>query len=283
MPRQILVSLVLSVLPWLGCTSPPDPFPPTTAPLVELWTNDLPAFGVFVPSAQPQRDADGDRLPPVYTREGAERLARDPLLDYLFLNLEGDYDATAVDALVAGLATVSPPERPALLVRIPSIERDGEQAARERVRDALGRGADGIVLPHVRNAEEARIAVRFFEEAEADVWSPANPDGRIIAMLMIEDPNALETAQAIADTPGYSMLSCGIGSLTAALGGDRDAGEAGADVVRHHAARVGLPSMMTANPANMLDRLNQGYRALLLQMGDETVDAIRLGRRMAGR
>jgi 2-keto-3-deoxy-L-rhamnonate aldolase RhmA len=236
-----------------------------------------------VPSAQPQRDADGDRLPPVYTREGAERLARDPLLDYLFLNLEGDYDATAVDALVAGLATVSPPERPALLVRIPSIERDGEQAARERVRDALGRGADGIVLPHVRNAEEARIAVRFFEEAEADVWSPANPDGRIIAMLMIEDPNALETAQAIADTPGYSMLSCGIGSLTAALGGDRDAGEAGADVVRHHAARVGLPSMMTANPANMLDRLNQGYRALLLQMGDETVDAIRLGRRMAGR
>ena len=61
------------------------------------------------------------------------------------------------------------------------------------------------------------------------------------------------------------------------------AGEAGAEVVRHYAARVGLPSMMTANPANILDRLNQGYRALLLQMGDETLDAIRLGRGMAGR
>ncbi len=283
MPRQLLVSMAPSGAAWLGCTSSPAPSPHTAIPLVELWANDLPAFGIFVPSEQPRRDTDGGRLPPVYTREGAERLARNPLLDHLFLNLEGAYDAAAVDALVAGLATVSPTERPALLVRIPPIEQDGEQAARERVRDALGRGADGLVLPHIRDAEEARIAVRFFEEAGADVWSPANPDGRIIAMLMIEDPDALETAQAIADTPGYSVLSCGIGSLTAALGGDRDAGEAGAEVVRHYAARVGLPSMMTANPANILDRLNQGYRALLLQMGDETLDAIRLGRGMAGR
>ena len=45
-------------------------------------------------------------------------------------------------------------------------------------------------------------------------------------MLMIEDPGALAEAAQIADVPGYSVLACGIGSLSQALG-DRAAGEAG--------------------------------------------------------
>ena len=53
----------------------------------------------------------------------------------------------------------------------------------------------------------------FFEEAGADVWSPSNPDGTVIAMLMIEDPGALAAVAEIADVPGYSVLACGIGSL----------------------------------------------------------------------
>ena len=275
--------LTLAVLVGVACTAPDEVAPRDATPLIALWASDAHAFGVFVPSEQPPQDADGNRLPPLYTIDGAERLARDPLLDYLFLNLEGDYDPAAVETLVAGLARISLAERPTLLVRIPSIERDGEQAARARVRDALTRGADGIVLPHVRTPEEARVAVRFFAEADADVWSPANPDGRVIAMLMIEDPGALETARAIADTPGYSVLSCGVGTLTGALDGDREAGEAGAEAVLGHAIRVGLPSMMTANRANMVHRIEQGYLGLLLQMGDDTAETIQLGRTTAGR
>ena len=273
-------------LVWLATgasTAPQRGVPQAASPLVELWANGVPAFGVFVPSEQPRRDADGNRLPPLYTREGAERLARNPLLDYLFLNLESAYDGAAIDALVAGLATVDATRRPTLLVRIPPIERDGEPAARERVHDALARGAGGIVIPHVRNPSEARIAVRFFEEAGADVWSPQNPNGRVIAMLMIEDPRALEAAQAIADTPGYSILSCGIGSLTGALGGDREAGEAAAEVVLGQATRVGMPSMMTANRSNIVHRIDQGYLGILLQMGEDTADLIRVGRTAAGR
>lgn len=283
MPLRILAVLVVPCLIAVAATRPAGATRQTPTPLIELWARGLPAFGVFVPSEQPRRDADGNRLPPLYTSEGAEQLARTPLLDYLFLNLEGEYDGAVVDALVAGLARVSADERPTLLVRVPPIERDGEAAAREHVRDALARGADGIVLPHIRSPEEARVAVRFFAEAGADVWSPSNPDGRIIAMLMIEDPGALEAAEAIADVPGYSLLSCGIGSLTGALGGDRDAGEAGAEVVLGHATRVGMPSMMTANRENILHRVEQGYLGLLLQMGDDTHEIIRLGRAAAGR
>ena len=283
MPRLTLAVLALTWLTGVACASPDDAPPLVTTPLIELWARDVPAFGVFVPSEQPRRDADGNRLPPHYTLDGAERLGRDPLLDYLFLNLEGAYDAPAVDTLVAGLARVSAEERPTLLVRIPPIEREGEQAARARVHDALTRGADGIVLPHIRSPEEARVAVRFFEEAEADVWSPANPNGRIIAMLMIEDPGALEAAEAIAETPGYSVLSCGIGSLTGALGDDRDAGETAAEVILGHATRVGMPSMMTANRANLAHRIDQGYLGLLLPMDDDTAATIRFGRTTAGR
>ncbi len=282
MPR-ILAVLALAWLTGVACTAPPRAARQAATPLIDVWTRGLAAFGVFVPSEQPRRDADGNRRPPHYTIDGAERLGRDPLLDYLFLNLEGAYDAAAVDTLVAGLARVSAEDRPTLLVRIPPIERDGEQAARSRVHDALTRGADGIVLPHIRSPEEARVAVRFFHEAGADVWSPSNPDGRIIAMLMIEDPGALEAAQAIAETPGYSVLSCGIGSLSGALGGDRDAGEAAAEVVLGHATSVGIPSMMTANRANMIHRVEQGYLGLLLQMGDDTAETIQLGRAAAGR
>ena len=283
MDRHTRAVLAIVWFTGVACTSPDEVTPQALTPLIALWASDVPAFGVFVPSEQPRRDADGNRLPPLYTREGAERLARDSLLDYLFLNLEGAYDGAAVDTLVAGLSTVSAGERPTLLVRLPPIERDGEQATRGRVRDALTRGADGIVLPHIRTPAEARVAVRFFEEAGADVWSPANPEGRIIAMLMIEDPSALEAAQPIADTPGYSVLSCGIGSLTGALDGDRAAGEAGAAVVLGHATRVGIPSMMTANRANIVDRLRQGYLGLLLQMDDETAETIQFGRTTADR
>jgi len=191
--------------------------------LIELWTDGVPAFGVFVPSERERgaRSPDGERLPPLYTTEGARRLAENPLLDYLFLDLEGRYDAGAVRDIAAGLAEGDVEKT--LLVRIPPISADGEEAARARIVESLAAGADGIVLPHVRSPEEARLAVTFFEDIGADVWSPTNPDGTVIVMLMIEDAGALGAVQAIADTPGYSVLACGIGSLSAALG-DREEG-----------------------------------------------------------
>lgn len=250
--------------------------------LIADWANGGYAFGVFVPSAGPIADNNGNRLPAVYTAEAARALARNELLDYVFLNLERSYDVSAVDALVDGLSSASREERPTLLVRIPSIERDGEERTRQRIEEALTHGADGIVVPHIRNPDEARLAVSFFEDIDADVWSPANPDGRIISMLMIEDRGALLAAEEIANTPGYSLLACGIGSLGGDLG-DRQAAEAGCLEVLSHATRLGLPSMMTANRQNLRQRIDQGYRGILLQMGDALGDLVRIGRETTGR
>jgi len=250
--------------------------------LIADWADGGYAFGIFVPSAGPMRDEDGNRLPATYTPEAAAELAQNDLLDYLFLNLEGSYDVASVDALVEGLATVSRDERPTLLVRLPTIERDGEEVTRQRVEEALAHRADGVVLPHIRTPEEARLAVSFFEDIGADVWSPANPDGRIIAMLMIEDGGALAAAAEIAETPGYSVLACGIGSLGGDLG-DRDAAEEGCMEVLGHANRLGMPSMMTASAEILQQRIDQGYRGILLQMGDDLQEIIMAGRAATGR
>ena len=254
------------------------------SPLIRLWQDGRPAFGVFVPNERVpgERAPDGSRLPPLHTEDGARVLARNPLYDFVFLNLEGGFDSAAVAAVARGLGAPDRAGDKALLVRIPPIARDGAEAARERVRASLAAGADGVVLPHVRGADEARQAIGFFEAAGADVWSPVNPEGKVLAMLMIEDPGALAEVEAIADTPGYSILACGIGSLTRALEGDREAAEAGNQEVLAHARRAGLPDMITADAEDVARRIEEGFLALLMS-GPEADEAIRVGRAAAGR
>jgi len=254
--------------------------------LIALWEAETPAFGIFVPSERPfgATDEDGNRLPPLYTVEGARALADNPLLDYLFLNLEGAYDPESVRTLVTGLDEGTTAHRPTLLVRIPTIEDAGEEATRARVAEVLDLGADGVVIPHVRSAEEARLAASFFEEAGADVWSPDNPGGSVIAMLMVEDRGAVAEAEDIAALPGYSVLACGIGSLTRDMGGDREGAEAANLDVLRHATEHGLPDMITANADDIVERIEQGFLGLLLSGPAERYEeAIRIGRAAAGR
>ena len=250
-------------------------------PLLSLWQSGMPAFGVFVPSDRPMRSSDGQFQTPVYSAEGGAIMAANPLLDFVFLNLESLWDLDAVSAIREGLDNAERDSEKALLVRIPPISKDGEQAARERVHAALEAGADGVVMPHVRSEEEARLAVSFFEEVNANVWSPKNPDGTVLAMLMIEDPGALKQVVEIADVPGYSVLACGIGSLSRALG-DREAGEAGNQDVLAQAKRVGLPDMITANDQDVVRRIEEGFLGLLMS-GPDADEHIAVGRAAAGR
>ena len=255
----------------------------STSRLIQLWSAGAPAFGVFVPNERPRGEVapDGSRLPPLYTAEGGASLGENPLLDYLFLNLEGNYDTEAVAAIAEGLGRSDRDGGPSLLVRIPPIERDGLETARARVIESLQLGADGIVIPHVRSAEEARLAVSFFTDAGVSVWSPDNPDGQKLAMIMIEDAGALAAAAEIADTPGYSVLACGIGSLSRDLG-SREAGEAGTQEVLQQSERVGLPNMITANAQDVEQRLEEGFLGLLMS-GPGADEAIRIGRSDSGR
>jgi 2-keto-3-deoxy-L-rhamnonate aldolase RhmA len=283
--KQPTAALVTSAVAVLVCAAPAlvaGARAPHQNAVIDLWMTGKPAFGVYVPNENPGRRGQPPPPGPSYTKTGGQKLAENPLYDYVFLNLEGRYDPSAAAAIAEGLRSPTATSRKTLIVRIPPIDADGPEVAKARIREVLAAGADGVTLPHIRNLGEARLAISFFSDAGADVWSPSNPKGETIAMLMLEDPDAVAQAAAVADLPGYSILACGIGSLTQALGGDRAGAEAGTQKILAEARRAGLADMLTANTRDVEQRVKEGFLALLMQ-GPTADDAIRLGRTAAGR
>jgi hypothetical protein len=114
------------------------------------------------------------------------------------------------------------------------------------------------------------------------VWSPDNPKGDKVLMMMLEDPNAVAQAAEFANLKGYSVLACGIGSLRGALKGDGAAAEAGTKKVLAETKRTRLPNMLTANAKDVEQRIKEGFLGLLMQ-GQGADEAITIGRKVAGR
>lgn len=278
--RLVARALLLAAVPALGAcraggprgedaVAAPEPVPR----LIRLWRDGQPAFGVFVPA---------ERTAPRDTTGGRARLAASPALDFLFLNLEGGYDAAAVDSVVAAVRRAGAPDPPSLLVRIPPISADGADSARARVAYALSAGADGVVIPHVRDTAEARLARSFFDAAGARVWSAEDPDGVHVAMLMLEDPEAVRQAAEVAALPGISVLACGIGSLTRALGGDRTEAERWNQEVLRHARAHRRVDMITAGADDVARRLEEGFLGIVA-VGPDPLEVVQAGRTAAGR
>lgn len=256
--------------------------------VLDLWMAGKPAFGVFVPNeaggagrAGRSADPSAPRPKPLYTKAGGEKLAANPLYDYVFLNLEGNYDPEAIKAIAEGLRAPQASSRKTLIVRIPPFHLD-EAAGAARIKEALSLGADGVTVPHVENIDEANRVLQAFRAAKVNVWSPSNPRGEKIAMLMIEDPGALAQVKQFADLKGVSVLACGIGSMTQALGGDRAKGEEATQQVLAETKRARIPNMLTANSQDVEKRLKEGFLALLMQ-GAQADEAIKIGRAAAGR
>jgi hypothetical protein len=261
-PRPVIFGLSLALL---SSTA--------NAQVLDLWPNGKVAFGVYAPS-------EGERgKPPVYTAEGAAKTAANPLYDFVFLNLEGAYDPAAVKAYGAVLKKAS---KKTLIVRIPPISKDGAEATRARVKEILVAGADGVTIPHIRDLDEAKLALSFFTSAKANVWSPKNPAGTTLAMLMLEDPKAIAQRKEIAELPGLSILACGIGSLTQALGGDRAGAEAGTQQVLAETKRLRLGNMLPATAKDVEQRVKEGFNAVLGN-GPQADEMIKIGRAAAGR
>jgi 2-keto-3-deoxy-L-rhamnonate aldolase RhmA len=250
-------------------------------PIFDLWEHGRPAFGIYAPNENPGPRGEGPRKA-VYTRAGGERLAANSLYDFVFLNLEGAYDAEAIKAMAAGLRASTSAGRKALIVRIPSIDSEGSAVTKRRVKEAFDLGADGVTIPHVTGVEQAIEAIAFFQDARANVWSAANPKGDKIAMLMLEDPAAVAQARKVADLKGYSILACGIGSLAQAMGGDRTGAETGTQQVLAEAKRAKLVNMLTFTAQDAEKRVKEGFLALLTQ-GPNSDEAIKVGRATAGR
>lgn len=260
-------------------------------PLIDLWRNGKPAFGVFVPNEAarpanaggPERGGgQGARMKPLYTEAGGEKLAANALYDYVFLNLEGAYDSASVKSIAEGLrqgATAT--RRVSLIVRVPAFHED-PAAGRARIREVFAAGGDGITFPHVETLDEAKQIVAAAQAEKINVWSPANPSGDKLLMIMVEDPAAVAQAAEFVNLKGYSILACGIGSLRQALKGDSAGAEAGTQKVLAETKRAKLVNMLTATTQDVEQRVKEGFLGILAQ-GQDADGAIRMGRAAAGR
>lgn len=117
---------------------------------------------------------------------------------------------------------------------LPTLERVSHNAP-EAILDALDRGANGILAPHVRSEAEARALVkacqygaggRGFAGSTRAAWyatrgMPGQLDGavsEVSVVAQIEDVEALDEIDQIAAVEGIDALFIGRADLTVALG-----------------------------------------------------------------
>ena len=151
-----------------------------------------------------------------------EVLALSPL-DALVIDAEhAPFDRAAVDLCIFAARAAGKP----VLVRPPSADP-------AYILQALDGGADGVVIPHIRSAQEAQAAVlacRYRPGGRGYAGSTraasytmlgmaahraATEDVTVIAQ--IEDAEALDEIDAIARTPGIDALFIGRADLTISL------------------------------------------------------------------
>ena len=146
--------------------------------------------------------------------------------DWLFIDMEHnamDVDMATQISVAAQDAGITP------LVRVPGFEH--HHASR-----VLDCGAQGIVVPHVDDAETAARMVsncrfpplgrRSMAGAQPQVGFEAHPVGELAAavnaatflVLMLETPEAIENAEEIAALPGVDALLIGTNDLCLEMG-----------------------------------------------------------------
>ena len=211
-----------------------------------------------------------------HTAEGGMLMAANRETDFVFYSLEsGPFDIPAMQGYMRGMSDASGDRgtHPVAL-RIPPI-RDGRDAARDRVKQGLEAGASTIVFPHVENAEEAALAVRFMGDGN---W-PGNGAGRVANVLLIEDQVGIRNAREIVSTPGVSVVIPGPGDLRRAYDRDMEAVENAIQTVLAACKEFDVACGITAGPDDIAERLEQGFRMIIVT----SPDALAVGRRAAGR
>ncbi|MDQ8728013.1 aldolase/citrate lyase family protein [Bradyrhizobium sp. LHD-71] len=163
--------------------------------------------------------------------------------DFVVIDQEhAPFDRGAIDiALLAARAS-----------NIASIVRVDEARA-SSILSALDCGAAGVLVPHVFSADKAREiaswsrygggrrgysgSARAGRYGATPVWTNvARSDARTTVIAMIEDPEALETIDAIAGVEGIDGFFIGRGDLTVSLGAESSSAPEVQDAVRRISA-----------------------------------------------
>ena len=214
------------------------------------------------------------------------------------------YDIVELRATLAKLlADKNAQGQPALapIVRVPT---EGDQDVRWIIKQVLESGAMGIIVPQVENGEQALKIVQSMRYPQlksskypsppgrrgcgcsggagwglqnpadyvrlADVW-PLNPEGELMALPMIENPEGVKNINAILDVPGVGGVLIGPSDLTMNYGEGRwnnpadlkpDTERAIQTVAKACAARKKTCAMVTSDEAQTKRYLSDGFKMI---------------------
>lgn len=164
------------------------------------------------------------------------------------------------------------------IVRVPSEQPSA-------ILSVLDAGAAGVLVPHVASVEKAQAVAaaaryrggrrgysassRAGDYGGVPMWQHVDgQDASVVAIAMIEDPEALDRIDAIAAVDGIHGLFIGRGDLTVALGATSAAAPAVTEAVTRiiAAARgVGKPvCVMVASAAEAKGFADQGASAFII-------------------
>lgn len=286
LPR-LMSSWVLAVILSTGIVSAQSE-PRHLNPVIEKLAAGKPFFGVQT----------GD-----LSLENARSLARADI-DYVYLEMEhGPMDFEGLHHFTVGMidkATIlkkgNAQPNVAIFARFAPY---GREQAQWFVKQALDIGLMGVIFNGIDNREQALLAVRNMRypqqrnskypeppglrgyapggavwwwgisEAEyvrrADLW-PLNPDGDLLAIMMIETSEGLKDADAIASVPGVGAIFVGAGAdLSQYLGVARNSAELeqGFQTILKACLAHNVACGITAlNGSDIIKRLAEGWKMI---------------------
>ena len=286
LPR-LVSSWVLAVIMSTGVVSAQSE-PRHLNPVIEKLAAGKPFFGVQT----------GD-----LSLENARSLARADI-DYVYLEMEhGPMDFEGLHHFTVGMidkATIlkkgNAQPNVAIFARFAPY---GREQAQWFVKQALDIGLMGVIFNGIDNREQALLAVRNMRypqqrnskypeppglrgyapggavwwwgisEAEyvrrADLW-PLNPDGDLLAIMMIETSEGLKNADAIASVPGVGAIFVGAGAdLSQYLGVARNSAELeqGFQTILKACLAHNVACGITAlNGSDIVKRLTEGWKMI---------------------
>ena len=230
-------------------------------PIIALLEGGQPVFGIF----------SGDHTP-----EQGRLMAGNQETDFVFYSLEQPpFDIDGMRAYMAGLAEGAGDQEPhPVALRIPPV-KDGYDQARMRTQQGLEAGVASVVFPHVVSGDDAQVTV----EAVGDALWPANPNGSVVSMLIVEDHEGVSNVDAIMGTPGVSVVFAGPGDLSRAYEGDMEAVENAIQTVLASCLAHDVPCGITAGVDDIGTRLEQGFRVIIVTQPE----ALAVGLQASGR
>ena len=235
--------------------------------------------------------------------DNARALARADI-DYVYLEMEhGPMDFEGLHRFTVGMldkaailkkGTAQP--NVAIFARFAPY---GREQAQWFVKQALDIGLMGVIFNGIDNPEQALLAVRNMRypqkktsqypeppglrgyspvnavwwwgiseaeyERRADLW-PLNPNGDLLAIMMIETAEGLKNADAIAATPGVGAIFVGAGAdLSQYLGVERNSPvlEQGFQTILKACLAHNVPCGITAlNSDDIAKRLKEGWKMI---------------------